>query len=256
MRLKNKVAIVTGGSSGIGEAIAKLFAKEGAGVVIAGRRVEALERVTQEINDNGGTAIFVKADISDNEDVKKLFQKTIGQYDTFDILVNNAGIMGRSYGDGPVHQSEPSALDKILDTNLKGTFTCCKCALQAFMNKNGGIIVNISSVLGLVGCHDYFNSHVYQMTKAAIIQLTRSTAAYYAKYNIRVNAVAPGFVVTNATERVTQNEETMKFVHSKQLLKGSITVEDVAKGALYLASDESAFVTGHILAIDGGWTAQ
>ncbi|HYE82070.1 MAG TPA: SDR family oxidoreductase [Clostridia bacterium] len=256
MRLENKVAIITGGSSGIGEAIAKLFAKEGAQVAIVGRRLKELERVTQEINNNGGNAIFINADISNNEDVQKIFRKTIEQYGTFDILVNNAGITGRRYGDGPTHSCEPSALDKILDTNLKGTFTCSKYALQEFLNKNEGIIINMSSVLGLVGCHDYFNSHVYQMTKAAIIQLTRSMAAYYGKYNIRVNVVAPGFVVTNATERVAKNEETMEFVYSKQLMKGNITVEDVAKGALYLASDESAFVTGHTLIIDGGWAAQ
>lgn len=214
MMLENRVAIITGGSSGLGKGITEVFSKEGAKVVVVGRNEISLKNTVSQLNNNSS---YIQGDISNSTDVINIINETKKRYGTLDILVNNAGITGRRYGDGPTHLSELTALDKIIDINIKGTFMCSKYALQEFVKKEEGIIVNMSSVLGLVGCYDFFNSHVYQMTKSAIIQLTRSMATYYAKYNIRVNALAPGFVSTEATKNI-KDRDTAEFVNKKQLL--------------------------------------
>ena len=256
MLLTAKTAIVTGGSSGLGEGIVERFAKEGAKVTIVGTNLTRLEKVADKVRSMKAKCIYVQGDISKEDDVKRIFHETKKHFGQVDILVNNAGITGRKYGDGPAHKCDIEAVSRIIDINIKGTLLCSKYALSEFVKQNNGVIVNMSSVLGLVGCSDYFNSHVYHMTKGAINQLTRSTAIYYAKHNVRVNSLAPGLVTTNATKSVYDDLETMEFVHSKQLLPDPITVEDVAGCAVFLASDLSSSVTGQVIAVDGGWTAQ
>lgn len=256
MRLADKVAVVTGAGSGLGLGIASAYAAEGARVVAAGRSPDQLEAAVRQIEESGGDAIAVPTDIADPEQVRRLFRTTLERCGRLDILVNNAGITGRSYGDGPTAECTEEAWDLIMGINMRGTFLCCKYGLQAMVPQERGAIVNMSSVLGLVGCQDHFTSHAYQTTKAGIIGLTRSIAAYYAKHRIRANVLAPGLIESKATAKVKEKPEVLEFTRRMQPLGQLGKPEDVAGAAVYLGSDEAAFVTGQVLAIDGGWTVQ
>jgi meso-butanediol dehydrogenase/(S,S)-butanediol dehydrogenase/diacetyl reductase len=255
-RLEGKVAVVTGAGSGLGKGIALEFARQGAQVIVINRSKENGERTTDEINRAYGKGIFIQGDISQENEIKHFFSEVESRFRRLDILVNNAGITGRSIGDGPVAECSVEAWDTIMDVNLRGTFLCCKYGLQVMVPEEQGVIVNMSSVLGLVGCQDHFKSHAYQTTKAGIIGLTRSIAAYYAKYGIRANVLAPGLIDSKATAKVQQNEPVMQFTRQMQPLGELGSPADVAHAAVYLASDESSFITGQTLAIDGGWTVQ
>lgn len=256
MRLQGKIAAVTGAGSGLGRGIALEFARQGAAVAVVDRDRESGETTAEDIRGRGGEAAAVPADVSRPEDVRRFFGEMDRLYGRIDILVNNAGITGRSIGDGPAAECSEEAWDLIAGVNLKGTFLCCKYGLQRMTAQGSGAIVNMSSVLGLVGCQDYFTSHAYQTTKAGIIGLTRSIAVYYARHGIRANVLAPGLIDSQATRKVQQNEQIMAFTRRMQPL-GELGVPlDVANAAVYLASEEAAFVTGQVLAIDGGWSAQ
>lgn len=257
MRLRGKIAVVTGAGSGLGRAIALAFGREGATVLCTDRDIENGSDVVREIKASGNNAELCVCDISDDIQVQKLFAFAQEEYGTVDILVNNAGITGRAIGDGPVHRCHDEAWDTIMNTNLRGTFLCCKYGIDLMLRqKTKGVLVNMSSVLGLVGCQDYFTSHAYQTTKAGIIGLTRSIAAYYAKFGIRANALAPGLVASAATAKVQEDEQTMRFMERMQPLSPLGNPEQVANAAVYLASAEAAFVTGQVLSVDGGWTMQ
>jgi len=256
MRLQGKSALVTGAGSGLGKSIALAFARQGAKVAAADLHRDDADQTVREIVREGGLADAIRVDISDTEQIRAMFAQIERSCGRLDILVNNAGITGRSLGDGPVDACSEEAWDLISGTNLRGTFMCCKYGLPLMLKQGGGAIVNMSSVLGLVGCQDFFVSHAYQTTKAGIIGLTRSIAAYYAKSGIRANALAPGLIATKATEKVYGNEEIMAFTRRMQPLGGLGHAEEVALAAVYLASDEASFVTGQVLAIDGGWTVQ
>lgn len=255
-RLKDKVAVVTGTGSGLGRAIAIEFSRQGAIVAAVNRDADNGARTVADIEAEGGSAFLIPADISESEDVKRVFTQVDERFGRLDILVNNAGITGRSLGDGPVDICSEEAWDMIMGVNLRGTFMCCKYGIPLMKKQNRGVVVNMSSVLGLVGCQDYFTSHAYQTTKAGIIGLTRSIAAYYAKFGIRANVLAPGFIESRATDKVKQSDEVMAFTRRMQPLGELGSPADVAMAAVYLASDESSFVTGQVLAIDGGWTVQ
>ena len=257
MRMKDKIAVVTGSGSGLGKAIALEFGKEGAFVVCANRSMENGQPTMEEIRQAGGKAVAIPCDISNVEDVRNLFAKLEEDYGTVNVLVNNAGITGRSIGDGPVHQCREEAWDAIMATNMRGTFLCCKYGIDLMLRQNTkGVVVNMSSVLGMVGCQDHFTSHAYQTTKAGIIGLTRSIAAYYAKFGIRANVLAPGLIKSRATLKVSQDEEIMDFMARMQPLGALGDPMEVAKAAVYLASEDSSFVTGQVLAVDGGWSVQ
>ena len=256
MRLSNKIAVVTGAGSGLGKGIALEFARQGAFVVVVNRDPDNGLRTVSEIESAGGAGWAVQTDIANAEEVKRCFGEVSARFGKLDILVNNAGITGRSIGDGPAADCLEEAWDRIMSVNLRGTFLCCKYGLQIMQEQQSGAIVNMSSVLGLVGCQDHFTSHAYQTTKAGIIGLSRSIAAYYAKYHIRANVLAPGLVASRATARVAENDEIMAFARRMQPLGELGDAEDVALAAVYLASDESRFVTGQVLAVDGGWTMQ
>lgn len=256
MRLWDQVAVVTGAGNGLGKGIALAYGAQGAQVVAVNRGREDGERTAEEIIAAGGRAMAIQADISSPEDVGRLFARVAECYGRLDILVNNAGITGRAIGDGPVGDCSLEAWDTIMGVNLRGTFLCCKYGLQVMVPQGKGVIVNMSSVLGMVGCQDYFVSHAYQTTKAGIIGMTRSIAGYYAKFGIRANVLAPGLIESKATVKVKADEETMAFTKRMQPLGEIGRPEDVAAAAVYLGSGESAFVTGQVLAIDGGWTVQ
>lgn len=256
MRLEGKIAVVTGAGNGLGKEIALAYAKEGAQVVVANRSYDNGMNTVQEITENGDFAYCVQVDVSKENDIERLFEEVDKKFGRIDILVNNAGITGRSYGDGPVTECSLEAWDLIMGVNLRGTFVCSKYGLKRMQEQGEGVIVNMSSVLGMVGCQDFFKSHAYQTTKAGIIGLTRSIAAYYAKYGIRANVIAPGLIDSKATQKLQQNEEVMEFTRRMQPLGALGSPKSVADTAIFLASEESSFITGQAIAVDGGWTMQ
>lgn len=246
MNLKNKTAIITGGGSGIGLACAKLFCEKGAQVVIFGRRKSRLEKAISQIGNN---VISVQGDISQEKDIKELVNTSLKNFGQIDILVNNAGTSSSS----PLHKMESSHWDSIMDINLKGIFRLSKQVLPHMIEQKKGSIIHISSIFGMVGFSDYGG---YGVSKGALIQLSRSIAVEYGLYGIRSNAICPGIVETNMTAALRRDEEL-----AKKLLKGYPLgrfgqPEDVAHACLFLASDEASFITGAVLPVDGGYTAQ
>ena len=248
-RLKSKIALVTGGSSGIGRAAALLFSREGAKVVIADINVEGGEETVRKISDAGGEAHFFRIDISESTEVEALIEKIIELYSRLDCAYNNAGILGEiaSFVD---HTEEN--WNHVLDTNLKGTRLCMKYEIQQMLKQGSGSIVNTSSTAGyLVG-----NRHrsAYAASKVGIVSMTKVAALEYAEYGLRVNVVLPCLARTPMLEQIFEFQPELLADFVAQTPMGRIaTPEEIAEGALWLCSDASSFVTGHILAIDGGF---
>jgi len=253
LRLKGKVAVITGGTSGIGLATAILFAKEGAKVVIASRDNEAGKFALEQIKSNNGEAIFVKTDVSNEEEVKVLIAESLRRYKKIDILFNNAGIELQK----PVTETSNEELAKVIDINLKGVFYGCKYAIPYMIRNGGGSIINTASVAGLVG---FSNLAAYSASKGAVVALTKQIAIDYAKKNIRVNCICPGVIATPMVERFIAKspnpEETRRQLNEIHPIGRIGKAEEVANAVLFLASDESSFITGHSLVIDGGLSAQ
>ena len=240
MRLKNKVAVITGGTSGIGFACAKDFIKEGAKVVISGSR----DRGPELLKELGPNARFIKCDVSNEEEVKNLMNKTVEMFGKLDILVANAGI-----GDADPLADEPTETwHKILDINLTGVFLSNKYAIKKMMVNKSGSIINMSSILGIVGNPV---APAYCACKAGVINLTRSAALAYSKDGIRVNAISPAYIKTPLIESIP--EEELIPLHPIGRLGFDY---EVAKAVTFLASDEASFITGVTLPVDGGYTAQ
>lgn len=254
MRLKDKVAIITGGNSGIGKATAILFAKEGAKVVVAARTESLGLEVVQTIADEGRQAIFVPTDVSQAEDVKNLIDTTVNTYGKVDVLFNNAGI---DYRELAALKETEEQWDKVIDTNLKGVFLCTKYAVPEMLKIRGGSIINNSSVLGVVA--GPLDTTAYHASKGALLAFSKKVAVFYAKDNIRVNCILPGAIATpmaGITEEKLKDPEVIEARKARQPLSKVGMPIDVAYAALYFASDESAFVTGASLIVDGGRTAQ
>ncbi|MGB9883208.1 MAG: SDR family NAD(P)-dependent oxidoreductase [Microgenomates group bacterium] len=249
MKLQNKVAIVTGAGSGIGQATAVLFAKEGAKVVVANRRVEKGEATVAQIKNQGGEAIFIQTDVSRWEDVDNMVKKTVETYGKVDVLVNNAGIVRF----GPLHQTSDQDWDDILNINLKGVFYGMKRVIPEMLKNGKGKIINIASIAGLVG---FDQIGPYCASKGGVIALTREAALEYAKNKINVNCIAPGVIRTEMTAGMLEDEMTKKGFENQTPYPRLGEPEDIANAALYLASDESDFVTGEVLVVDGGWTVR
>jgi NAD(P)-dependent dehydrogenase (short-subunit alcohol dehydrogenase family) len=242
-RLQDKVAIVTGGGSGIGLATAELFANEGARVVIF------------DINDSSSNSLHV--DVTVPSEVESAMQLVVKDHGHPDILVNVVGGSGRKWGDGPTDSCTLEGWDKTLALNLDSVFYCCKYALQSMLTRSQGVIVNVSSVLGMVGGDDDFATHAYATSKGGIISLTRSIASYYAPRGIRANVICPGLIATPMSQRAQESDHIRSRLPQLQPLTGDFgTPKDVANAALYLASDESSFVTGSVITVDGGWTTR
>jgi len=255
MRLQNKIAIITGAAAGIGQACVSAFAREGATVVVADRDADSGEATAAAIRADGGNAIFHLVDIAEPVSVAALIDTTVGQYGQLDIVVCNAGVGGRSLGDGPVHECSVEGWDAVMNVNLRGTFLTCKYALPALMVR-GGSIITLSSVLGMVGTQGLFDTHAYTTSKAGIIGLTRSIAMHYARDGVRANVIAPGLVDTRMATRTKATPELAEQAAFWQPLGHLGEPADVAAAALFLASDEANFITGVVLPVDGGWTAQ
>lgn len=247
-RLKDKVAVITGGNSGVGAATAKLFAAEGATVIITARREAALAQIASEIEQAGGTVLAISTDISKPEDPERLMQTVIDKYGKIDILVNNAGILEE--GLKPIDRFTDEDLDRIVETNQKGTMRCMRAASSRM--SAGASIVNVASVAGYAGC----GGAAYVSSKAAIIGVTKHTALRFQAQGIRCNAVCPGTIVTPMTssmkaDQLDQDMFGAMSTHSN-LRTQPCTAEDVANILLFLASDESRAMTGQIMVTDFG----
>ncbi len=256
MRLQDKVAIITGAARGIGRGCADAFAREGARVVVADREVALGEATAREIRDSGHAAFFVAVDVSVADQVEAMVSRAIEKYGRLDVLVSCAGIGGRRFGDGPVDQCTVEAWDQVMNVNLRGTFLACKYAVPELLKTGKGSIVTLASVLGLVGTQGLFDTHAYAASKAGIIGLTRAIAAHYARQHLRANVIAPGLIDTQMANRAKANAEVLKQVEFWQPLGALGQPRDVADAAVFLASDEARFITGVVLPVDGGWTAQ
>ncbi len=253
--LDRKVAIVTGGASGIGRATALLFAQEGARVAIFDLDESGGQRTVEEIQSQGGAAIFIQTDVSLAHGVEAAVQHTVEEFGRLDVIFNGAGLSGRKWGDGPTADCTEEAWDRVLAINLKSVFLGCKYAIPEMLKIGGGAIVNLSSVLGLVGGDADFATHAYAASKGGIISLTRSVATYYAPQKIRANVICPGLIATPMSQRAQANEAIRARLRELQPLTGDFGQPiDVAQAALYLASDQAKFVTGTVLTVDGGWT--
>ncbi len=250
MRLEGKVALISGGARGMGAAEARLFVAEGAKVVIGDIR-EALGRELEaEIKAAGGEAVFVRLNVTNEADWQQAVATAEQRFGKLDVLVNNAGISGA----GRVEDVTLEQWNQVMDINSTGVFLGTKVAIPAMRRAGGGSIVNISSQLGLVGVDN--SSPQYQASKDSVRLLTKATAIQYAQERIRVNSVHPGPIETPMTEERRADPEARKLTVGRIPLGRYGVPDDVAKGVLYLASDDAAFVTGSELVIDGGWTAQ
>jgi NAD(P)-dependent dehydrogenase (short-subunit alcohol dehydrogenase family) len=251
MKLQNKVAIVTGASSGMGRAIARLFAQEGAMVIAADINEEALKVIVAEIQASGGIASPVVANVSKEQDVQNMVESAVRLLGTLDILVNNAGIMDNFV---PAAELTDELWERVFAVNATGPMRAIRKALPIFMNKNSGIIINIASAGGLLGSRA---GAAYTASKHAVVGLTKNVGFQYAKLGIRCNAIAPGAVNTNIGKTIY---DPSKFGMERAMAGISLNPrvgepEEIAKVALFLACDDSSFVNGTVITADAGWTA-
>lgn len=250
MRLEGKVALISGGARGMGAVEARLFAKEGAKVVLGDILEVEGRTVESEIRAAGGDAVFVRLDVTSEADWKNAVDTAVNRFGKLNVLVNNAGVGGP----GRIEEVALEAWNRVMNVNATGVFLGTKAVIPAMRRAGGGSIVNISSQLGLVGVDN--SSPQYQASKGAVRLLTKATAIQYASERIRANSVHPGPIVTPMTEARRADPESYRLTISRIPLGRYGEPEEVAYGVLYLASDESSFVTGSELVIDGGWTAQ
>jgi NAD(P)-dependent dehydrogenase (short-subunit alcohol dehydrogenase family) len=248
LRLKGKVAIITGASSGIGAATAKLFAKEGAKVIVADVQEEKGENTVKEIKKAGGESIFVKTDVTKYEDAENLVKKAVEKFGKVDIMHCNAGVAGPI---GMIHQVSLDDWHRTIAINVTGVFHCSRAVLPQMIKQGGGVIVNTASNWSFVAQPGW---SVYHASKGAVAMLTKAMAIDYAKYNIRINAICPGYVETPLLLKAVQESEhpEKEMEEMGRLAKP----EEIAHAALFLASDESSFAIGTCLIIDNGETAR
>ena len=250
-KLQDKVAIITGSRRGIGKGIALAFAKEGCKVVISDYVEDKDGKNTaNEIKKLGSDAIFVKADVSKEKDVKNLVGKAVKKFGKLNIMVNNAGIVSFGTADTLTEKE----WDKVINVNLKGVFFGTKYAAKQMLKQGkGGRIINISSIAGLVG---FPGISAYCASKGGVTEFTREAALDYAKNGITVNAINPGVIETDMTKGMIEDKETSKNLLENTPVGRFGNPEDIGNAALFLALDESSFITGHNLVVDGGWTAR
>ena len=250
MRLANKVVLISGGSRGMGASEAKLFSSEGATVIIGDILETEGHALATEITGHGGTALYLHLDVTKENEWIHIVDRINRTFGKLDVLVNNAGITGQ----GTIEDLPQKDWEHVMDVNSTGVFLGIKTVIPAMKESGGGSIINISSQLGIVGGE--FSDPAYQASKGAIRILTKNVAVQYAKYNIRCNSVHPGPIETPMTADKRSDPEFLRSLTSKVPLGRIGLPEEVAYGVLYFASDESAYVTGSELVIDGGWVAQ
>lgn len=243
--LNGKVALITGASSGIGEATAIALAESGAAVVLGARREDKLADLANRITSNGGRAVYRKTDVTNAQDTQSLVDLAVSEFGGLDIVFNNAGIEGE--GMKPIVEDTPENFDQIFDINVKGVWNTLRSAIPAISARGGGSIINNSSVVGLKG---FGALSAYAASKFAVEGLSRSVAAELAESNIRVNTVAPGPIATDMADRITNGDPSgfTEMIPMKRIG----TPQEIADTVLFLASDSSTFITGQAIAIDGG----
>jgi len=251
-KLENKTVFITGGLSGIGKACAIAAAREGANVAVADLAADYADEVIKEIQQENGKAIFIECDVSSFDAVEKAIQKVVETFGSLDVALNNAGISGEANKVGDM--SEEGWL-KVIDVNLNGVFNCMKHELAQMAKQGSGSVINMSSILGKVG---FATSSHYVAAKHGVIGLTQTAALEYAAEGIRVNAICPAFIATPLLEKggINENEAMMQGIVSMHPMKRLGTSEEIAGGFIFLACDDSSFVTGTSLEIDGGFLAQ
>ncbi len=247
-RLEGKVAVITGGNAGIGEAIAKRFAEEGAAVVVTGRRQQELDRVVSVIRHSKGKVLAVAGSVNDDAHAQDVMRKTLDSFGRIDVLVNNAGVgvFGKR-----LHELDDATWANVLDVNVTGVFRMTRAVVPQMLKQGRGAIVNISSIASLVGLPVL---PAYAASKGAIDALTRAIASDYAADGIRCNVVNPGLIDTPMAAPLMANKEMLQPILAQYAIRRPGTPEEVANMVLYLASDEAAWVTGGTFTIDGGMT--
>jgi len=244
MRLQNKVAIITGGANGIGRVTALTFAREGASVVVADINETGGKEVVEEIATTAGVASFVAVNVTQPEEVQRLVDHTVQQYGRLDILINNAGILA----DAQLVKMDLEKWQRVIDVNLKGVFLCGQAAARVMETQPfGGVILNAASVVALYG---NFGQSNYVAAKAGVIGMTKTWARELGRKNIRVNAVAPGFIATDMIKTIP--EKIINLIKEKTPLGRTGEPQDIANAYLFLASEEAAFITGAVISVDGG----
>ena len=246
MLLENKVAIITGAGSGFGRATAELYAKEGAKVVVVDYNEETAQQTVAGIRENGGEAVAVKADVSNESDVKHFIQTAIDTYGQIDILFNNAGI----YAPGTVEDTSMDDWNRSLNVNITALFLASKYAIP-YLKETKGNIINTASAGGIIGFPDAIS---YATTKGAVISFTRAMAVDYAEAGVRINAICPGTGVTGMTKDLLEIDEIYQGFVAPIPMKRLGEAKDVANAALFLGSNQASYITGHALPVDGGWT--
>ncbi len=252
--LTNKKIVIIGGTTGLGLSAAKAFIDNGAKVIIVGRSLESCQKAEAELGEN---AKAFQGDASHENTAKEAIELCIGTFEDFDGLYHVAGGSGRRMGDGPLHDITLEGWNFTFELNLTSMFLSNQAAVRKFLElKKAGTILNMGSVLGYSPSPKYFTTHAYATTKAAIIGFTKSTAAYYAPHNIRINVIAPALVETPMSQRASGDEVIINFIETKQPLDGGRNGKpsDLDGGAVYFMSDYSKFTTGQVLAVDGGWS--
>ncbi|HEV3309243.1 MAG TPA: SDR family oxidoreductase [Chloroflexota bacterium] len=248
---QGKVALVTGGTSGIGRAAAIAYAREGADVVVAGRRTAEGEETVRLVRAQGRQAMFVQTDVAQESQVQKLIGRTLEQFGRLDFAFNNAGTEQEPT---PFLEQDEETYDRVMDINVKGVWLSMKFEIPAMLKTGGGSIVNTSSSLGVVGMPGV---EIYVASKHAVIGLTKSAALEFGKQGIRVNAVLPAAIETDMLQRfVGDNPEARDYITAKHPIGRVGKSEEIADAAIWLSSSKSSFVTGHSLLVDGGFTAQ
>ncbi|MGA6972171.1 MAG: SDR family NAD(P)-dependent oxidoreductase [Candidatus Binatus sp.] len=250
MRLKGKVALITGGGSGMGRAASLLFAREGAKVAAIDVTEASAAETARMIKAAGGEAISLRADVSDSEDARAMVEETVRAFGGLDVLYNNAGIEGES---GFIAQLAEEAFDRVIAINLRGVWLGMKYALPRIVERGGGAIINTASVAGIVGIK---GASAYCAAKAGVIAMTRVAALEYGRYNVRVNCICPGVIQTPMVDRIAgPGGVKPRFIERSSVFNRVGNADEIAHTALFLASDEAPFATGAPFIIDGGWVA-
>ena len=252
IRLDGKVALVTGGASGIGRATAVAFARSGASVVVADIDDAGARGTVEQIEQTGARALYVRTDVSKESQCARMVAATTEAFSRLDIAFNNAGIM-ISFGE-KLHESTEEDWDRLMAVNLKGVFLCMKHELRQMLNQGAGVIVNTASAVGLVGTP---NSVTYPTAKHGIVGLTRCAALQYARSGIRINAICPGLVETPITQRMREQEEGFDEKRANFVPMGRISApEEIAQAVVWLSSGAASYVTGTSMVVDGGWVGR